>query len=403
MRRCSLGLAAVFAFSLVIGCAEDRPRQQVDAPHAGDAAAFRLTIEPTADKPGQVAVVVTGEAEDWFPVERLDEASFRRRILALYLTHEYEAPGGDAPTAMLGDYAWDRGKLVFRPRFELVGGERYLARFDPGPLAKEGDETPPPLIVEYTPPDSSKNDAPHVEAIYPSGDVVPANHLKFYLLFDRPMQRGDIFGHFRLFDLTANEEVPGPFRLTELWSRNERRLTLWFHPGRQKEGVNLNVELGPILMPEHRYRLVISGRWRSAEGRELGDEVTKEFTAGPVDREQPDVQQWTVAAPAAGSTAPLQVRFAAPLDWALLSSELRVEDGARKPVPGEILIDQHETRWRFFPAAAWKSGSYRLAVGAVLEDLAGNSLERPFERDLNATSTPPATDATVYREFRIAP
>ena len=53
----------------------------------------------------------------------------------------------------------------------------------------------------------------------------------------------------------------------------------------------------------------------------------------------------------------------------------------------------------------WKTGRYRLAVGSVLEDLAGNNLQRPFEVDLtqkpndNSKQTPTAD--TVYREFRV--
>ncbi len=73
------------------------------------------------------------------------------------------------------------------------------------------------------------------------------------------------------------------------------RLTLWFHPGRQKPGVNLNVEIGPILEPGKRYRLEVSRDWRDEEGRRLDLADEHEFLAGPPDEVQPDPAKWTIA------------------------------------------------------------------------------------------------------------
>ncbi|GIS60615.1 MAG: hypothetical protein CM1200mP2_28400 [Planctomycetaceae bacterium] len=119
------------------------------------------------------------------------------------------------------------------------------------------------------------------------------------------MQPGEIWGYFRLDDLDNNRPVPRPFRHTELWSRDRKTLTLWFHPGRVKQGVNLNVELGAILVEGRRYRLNISGNWPSARGTPLGDDITRDFTAGPADHQQPDLAKWKVTVPAAHSSSPL--------------------------------------------------------------------------------------------------
>jgi hypothetical protein len=109
-------------------------------------------------------------------------------------------------------------------------------------------------------------EAPRLEAIYPSGDTVPANHLKFYLHFSAPMREGVFLEHCRLLDATG-KPVLEPFRETELWSEDHRRLTLWLHPGRQKTGVNLNDEFGPVLQPNQSYTLVISGAWATSRAR----------------------------------------------------------------------------------------------------------------------------------------
>ena len=72
------------------------------------------------------------------------------------------------------------------------------------------------------------------------------------------MEQGEIFWHFRLTDLATGIPVEEPFRETELWSDDGKRLTLWLHPGRQKTGVNLNMDLGPVLEPRRRYALEIA-------------------------------------------------------------------------------------------------------------------------------------------------
>jgi hypothetical protein len=42
-------------------------------------------------------------------------------------------------------------------------------------------------------------------------------------------------------------------------------------------------------------------------------------------------------------------------------------------------VSQSETTWQWIPDSPWKEGAYALVIDSVLEDLAGNSLERPFE------------------------
>ncbi|MCB1092679.1 MAG: hypothetical protein KDL87_14180, partial [Verrucomicrobiae bacterium] len=74
--------------------------------------------------------------------------------------------------------------------------------------------------------------------IEPDYGIVPANHLKFYLTFAQPMERGDVFRFLRLVRIDPDgkeiAEVPDPFREVELWDETFTRMTLWFHPGRQK-------------------------------------------------------------------------------------------------------------------------------------------------------------------------
>jgi hypothetical protein len=240
--------------------------------------------------------------------------------------------------------------------------------------------------------------APAVTAIYPSGDKLPANHLKFYIHFSQPMRQGVFLEHCALLD-DADKPVPEPFRETELWNADRTRLTLWLHPGRQKTGVNLNDDFGPVLQPNRRYTLVVSTQWPSEEGAPLEAAARKSFATTERATGQLDVTAWRLAPPAAGTTAPLTLRFPAPLDHALLLRHLRVVDSTNAPVNGKVVTIDHEQGWSFAPANPWTDKPHRLLVDSILEDLAGNSLARPFEVDLQAPApkaVPPVVDIPFH-------
>jgi hypothetical protein len=97
---------------------------------------------------------------------------------------------------------------------------------------------------------------------------------------------------------------------------------------------------------------------------------------------------------------PFTVEFPEPLDWALLQSQLWIEVVNGDRVVGTIATANNERTWQFTPQGGWFAGTYRLAIGTVLEDLAGNSVERPFEVDL--TAKPRASvPRVVYRSFEV--
>ena len=229
--------------------------------------------------------------------------------------------------------------------------------------------------------------------VEPSVSVVPANHLKFYLHFPGPMERGEVFRHLRLVEIDDEggeiAEVPEPFREVELWDETFTRLTLWFHPGRQKPGVNLNVEIGPVLEEGRQYALEISEKWRLESGEPLGTSARHRFAAGPFDTTQPDPRRWKVEAAGSG----ILVFADEPLDPASLRKSLSVVDESGAPV-GEIAIagldlcfstgEQWAAGYRIDLPLPPSTGDYRLRIDPRLEDLAGNSIARPFNVDLGA-------------------
>ena len=48
---------------------------------------------------------------------------------------------------------------------------------------------------------------------------------------------------------------------------------------------------------------------------------------------------------------------------------------------GKVAIGPGETGWRYTPDRPWTAGKVRLRIDRELEDLAGNSIVRPFEVD----------------------
>ena len=297
-------------------------------------------------------------------------------------------PKGGEP--LLGQVEITGGTIRFTPQFPMLAGETYEATF----TNPAGQQT----TLEHKIPINAP--APEVTAVFPSTSRLPGNHLKFYIHFSEPMERGNITQHFTLIDRATGKPVAQPFRETELWTADGRRLTLWFHPGRQKTGVNLNLDLGPILQPNRRYELKISTQWKSQAGVALKNNFQKQFTTLAADRTQPNVKKWKLTAPAADTRAPLQLTFPEPLDAVLLKNLITIEHADGRDVAGTIELSQNETHWKFVPKNNWPAATFRVRVDWELEDLAGNNLARPFEVNLQA-NPPPTFAGPRYLNFEV--
>ena len=239
--------------------------------------------------------------------------------------------------------------------------------------------------------------------IYPTAERLPANTLRLYLVFDRPMSAGESRTHLKLFEADGRQ-VEGAFLHLEeeLWDATGRRLTVLFDPGRIKRGLKANLEAGAPLIEGRRYRVVVDRRWRDGRGRPLGSDTVKLFEVVAADRTSPVVDQWKLEMPSVDTAAPLVVRFPEVLDRALLSSAIAVVDETGTSIPGQTEVPVGERSWSFTPIRAWQSGKYELRVSTDLEDVAGNSLRRVFDADVaeepsGSFGSPPV----VVRSFEI--
>jgi hypothetical protein len=68
-------------------------------------------------------------------------------------------------------------------------------------------------------------------------------------------------------------------------------------------------------------------------------------------------------------------------------------DGTPQPGPAD-------RSWQLVPRAAWAAGAHRLVIDPVLEDLAGNSAGRVFDRDLSRPEDDPRAAAFITVPFR---
>lgn len=383
------------------------------APACSRAPRFTLEIVPNSSAPGDVRLVVHAGRRGFWQEHLNEKGELMHAAEALRIVPV--APDGALDLAidsLAGSHLVTNESLVFAPAAALVPGQQYAAIFSPRVLGVEkslpttdggnakavsGSGT---LVLRYSPVQSSA-DRPAVLSVHPTTPALPANALKFYITFSQPMEQGVFLERLSLLDAATNREIAGPFRETELWSPDGRRLTAWIHPGRQKTGVNLNEDEGPVLTEGRPVKLRIAGSWRATNGRPLGADITRVWNVTAADHHQPNPDAWRVASPKAGTRDALRVTLDEPLDAALLQSWINVRPVSGTAARGEITVAEGECEWSFTPESAWTAGPWELAIDPTIEDLAGNSPERPFETD---AQTPAQTQnaKVIALSFEIA-
>jgi len=61
-----------------------------------------------------------------------------------------------------------------------------------------------------------------------------------------------------------------------------------------------------------------------------------------------------------------------------------VRNAKNTSITGSIQTRNEERIWQFTPNEPWTKGRYVLQIETRLEDLAGNNINRPFDRDLKS-------------------
>ena len=346
---------------------------------------------------GKDALRISGWTEaELRELQRLDAGELNRR-LALLTTEALAASGApQGVLAIAGRFEVGAGSVYFVPRFPFVAGMSYSLLSNREAAAGGADGF---VVWRIRRPAEESVPTASVLAIYPDVAQVPVNLLKFYVQFSEPMSSGYAPGALRVCREDTGELIDGVFVPLdpELWDSARQRLTLLLDPARIKHGLVPNLEVGYPLTEGVAFRLFIDPEFRDAKGRPLRAGANRRYAVGPEVRLRIDPRKWQVNSPVAGSREPLAVKFERPLDYALSQRCLWVSDPHERQVAGSGETGAGELSWRFEPELPWLEGQHQLVVDRQLEDLAGNSPVRVFDRDMSEPDgdQPPAGPLTV--------
>jgi hypothetical protein len=265
-------------------------------------------------------------------------------------------------TNMLGKFSTANGIITFTPPFPFSSNQLYEV------LCKEN------LIGAFTPAAGSTPSTRIVE-IYPTQDTLPENLLKMHIRFSRPMGIGGSYQHI---SITENGKPIQPFLEleAELWNYDKTVFTLWLNPGRIKRDLAPNILEGNPLTKDNTYKLTINQTWEDQHGKALAEEFSKTFVAGSRDEDLPDVSSWKIES----TSKTILVRFIQPLDYLLIQHSLSLWQAEKYLTMRTEIIDNRTVK--LLPDHELAPGKYILKIDPKLEDLAGNNLTRPFDRDL---------------------
>jgi hypothetical protein len=304
-----------------------------------------------------------------------------------------------------GRYFLDGDTVCFVPRFPILGGASYTLLVAPGLVDPDraGFDVD---VTEFAPftvvkPAEVRASTTEVVAIHPSAPTIPRNVLRMYIEFSAPMSEGRAADFVRVRRADTGDVVPHAFLPfdPELWDGNRRRLTVLFDPGRIKRGLSPHEAVGYPLEEGLDVELVVDARYPDASGAALVRGRVQQFHVGPDLRGRADPSIWSLRAPEAGTTQPLVVDFDRPLDHALLDRCLSVVDDAGERVPGRAETQVGERSWALRPVEPWSARRHDLVVRTILEDVAGNSVARVFDRDLALVEHDPLDADRVVRSF----
>jgi hypothetical protein len=297
--------------------------------------------------------------------------------------------GAELPP-MAGRLVRDDEGLSFIPRFAFLDGTAYTVTVD-GVVAAS-------LVRARPGPEGGPTT--EVTGIYPTSAEVPRNLLRCYVWFSAPMSEGQAAGRVWLAgddgSAISGALLPGEY---ELWDASHRRLTVLLDPARIKRGLVSHTEIGYPLRTGEPVLVVVDGGFRDAQGVPLRAGTHRRYQVGADERRHVDPESWALTVPPAGTCEPVRVGFERPMDHGLLGRCLRVTGPDGEFVAGAARIGDAERSWQLVPSRAWVSGPHQLVIDPALEDLAGNSVSRVFDRDLARPEDQPRPARPVARTF----
>ncbi|WP_378173819.1 Ig-like domain-containing protein [Aquimarina sp. SS2-1] len=241
-----------------------------------------------------------------------------------------------------------------------------------------------------------------VTNIYPSDSLVPSNILKWYVKFSKPINKVNSYSHISI--LTEKGDTLSRAILTlenVLISENGTLLTVWMEPGRQKRGLIPNQQLGPVFKEKETYRFMVSKEIKDMNGVSMNIGYKHKFQVTSEDRTKPSIKDWKINVPNVNSVSKLIIHTDESLDYGSCIRNIIVFDSNQMEIEGSWNIDDKETVLSFTPLKPWKNDNYQIVFSEVIEDLAGNTLNRLFDQNMNNDLNPKFTPKRHKLDFNI--
>ena len=285
--------------------------------------------------------------------------------------------------SVLGTTTVGNGELVFTPLLHFEWETHYTAFIDKQPyhFKLELPETYPRL---------------RIVTVYPKQDILPANLLKWYVKFSKPINLSKIYDHISIRDAQGQVVDRAILPLSPpLISEDGTLLTLWIEPGRQKRGLGPNTRLGSVFTEGESYTLIIDENLKDMHGVSIATSFKHSFTIGTPDRRKPQWESWQVTSPDAGTKHPLHILCSESLDYGSLTDGLIVYSDSTSPIAVQTQWDESNKSISVEPLSNWKKGSYYILLKKSIEDISGNNLERLFDSEVT-DSLPKNEDLRIY-------
>jgi hypothetical protein len=202
----------------------------------------------------------------------------------------------------------------------------------------------------------------------------------------REAQSGAVLPRLALRDQTGKVRRD-MFLSQELWSPDQKILTVLFDPGRLKTGIGRRETMGPPLAGLSAVTLTLDGsplkRWRVDQY--------------PCQSINPEL--WRIEAPQLNTRSPLRVKLPEAVD---IQSEhlLAVVDSSGQRVSGTEQLTAAETLWLFKPGVPWLPGEYRLVLHPDFENPCGDRVDDNFEHSIRTQARSAAMLKFVVRQRR---
>lgn len=292
-------------------------------------------------------------------------------------------------TSMFGKIERKKNSYSFNPVIPFTSGLTYQI------------DSEDKIIHEFLVPFPENLDKSSVTSIFPSSEKIPANILKIHIYFSESMQEGRSKDYIHILSETGDTLQNVLLDLQpELWNEDQTGLTMWLDPGRIKRELQPNLTMGPPLMVGSKYHIVVSKEWKDKHGMELSNDFTKTYSVIDDDRTKPTIMAWEINYPPDKTRDALIIDFDKSMDYEVAMDAIYIIKND-KIIEGKTALIHEESQWRFYPTETWTQGKYEIVVESRLDDLAGNNLNRLFDRDLIGEQTEVSDNHHVTISFTL--